>query len=112
IKEGLLDHTNITGDGYGYSGQSDENGRWTLACLGAHIISDALFGELALRRGPDERRLRECYLAIAGIKRRLAKLEEEVQAEDARLSALPDDANISLAEVVRHNILKDNVRDL
>jgi integrase len=112
LKEALLDHVNIGDDPLGYTGLGDEDARRTLACLAAHIIAETIWGDLALRRGPDERHLREALLTSKGLRQHLSAAEDQLREHDQRIDALRPDATLSIREVHARDVLTDCVADL
>ena len=99
IKEALLGHSKIPDDLLGYSGLSKAPGRQLLSLLGSEIIEAALFGDLALPRGPDERHLREALLVIRGLRDQTPQLERDIEALDRRLFAGEHDATAPVRDL-------------
>jgi integrase len=112
LKEALLDHANIGDDPLGYTGLADQDARRNLTCIASHVIADAIWSDLALRRGPDERHLREAYLVIKGLQQHLFGAEDQLRRHDDRISVLPQDASLSIREVHARDVLTDRVSTL
>jgi hypothetical protein len=112
LKEALLDHANIPDDPLGYTGLADEDARRQLACIAAHVVADSIWGDLALRRGPDERHLREAHLAIRGLRTRLAEAEHDLRQYDDRIAKLNPDATVTAREVQARTIHDRRVSEL
>ncbi len=112
LKEALLDHSNIGEDPLGYTGIADEAARRILSCVAAHIVADAIWADLAMRRGPDERHLREALMAVKGLRSILADATIELAEFDEHVRNLPADAPLTVRDLHKRTMLADRVTEL